>query len=48
MSFSSTYRKVARLEQLGFIKKTKIIRKAEGMDESFYGSVHFSILISLL
>ena len=36
MSFSSTYRKVSRLEQLGFIKKTKIIRKAEGMDESFY------------
>jgi DNA-binding transcriptional ArsR family regulator len=36
MPLSSTYRKVAILEQSGFIKKTKIIRKAEGMDESFY------------
>lgn len=36
LPLSSTYRKVARLEQLGVIKKTKIIRRAEGMDESFY------------
>ena len=36
LPLSSSYRKAARLEQLGIIKKTKIIRKAEGMDESFY------------
>ena len=36
MPLSSTYRKVTGLEQLGIIKKTKIIRRAEGMDESFY------------
>ncbi len=36
MPLSSTYRKVAGLEQLCIIKKTKIIRRAEGMDESFY------------
>src|ERR1044072_3915195 len=36
MPLSSAYRKVGWLEQLGVIKKTKIIRRAEGMDESFY------------
>jgi DNA-binding Lrp family transcriptional regulator len=36
MPLSSTYKRVAWLEKLGVIKKTKIIRKAEGMDESFY------------
>ncbi len=35
---SSTYRKVNKLEQLKIIKKTKIIRKMDGTDESFYTS----------
>lgn len=35
---SSTYRKVNRLEQIRIIKKTKIIRKIDGTDESFYTS----------
>jgi predicted transcriptional regulator len=33
---SSTYRKVNKLEQLKIIKKTKIVRKMDGTDESFY------------
>ena len=35
---SSTYRKVNKLEQLKIIKKTKIVRKMDGTDESFYTS----------
>lgn len=33
---SSTYRKVNKLENLHIIKKTKIVRKNDGTDESFY------------
>ena len=46
MPLSSTYRKAARLEQLGIIKKTKVIRKAEGMDESFYTLWVYEVSIS--
>jgi hypothetical protein len=46
MPLSSTYRKVARLEQLAIIKKTKIIRKAEGMEESFYTRWVYEVNIS--
>ena len=35
---SSTYRKINKLEQIKIIKKTKIIRKIDGTDESFYTS----------
>jgi len=35
---SSTYRKVNKLEQIKIIKKTKIVRKLDGTDESFYTS----------
>ena len=38
LPLSSTYRKVNKLEQLKMIKKTKIIRKTDGTDESFYKS----------
>ena len=38
LPLSSTYRKVNKLEQLKIIKKTKIIRKMDGTDESFYTS----------
>lgn len=34
----STYRKVNRLEQIKIVKKTKIVRKIDGTDESFYTS----------
>jgi predicted transcriptional regulator len=36
LPLSSTYRKVNKLEQLKIIKKTKIVRKMDGTDESFY------------
>jgi predicted transcriptional regulator len=38
LPLSSTYRKVNKLEQLKVIKKTKIVRKNDGTDESFYTS----------
>ena len=38
LPLSSTYRKVNMLEQLKMIKKTKIVRKTDGTDESFYTS----------
>jgi len=38
LPLSSTYRKVNKLEQLKIIKKTKIVRKMDGTDESFYTS----------
>ncbi|MEJ7642327.1 MAG: helix-turn-helix domain-containing protein [Candidatus Nitrosocosmicus sp.] len=33
---SSTYRKIGKLEQLQLIKKTKVIRRLDGLDETFY------------
>jgi DNA-binding transcriptional ArsR family regulator len=33
---SSTYRKMGKLEQLRIVKKAKIIRNLDGMDESLY------------
>ena len=36
LPLSSTYRKVNKLEQLKMIKKTKIVRKTDGTDESFF------------
>lgn len=38
LPLSSTYRKVNKLEQLKIIKKTKIVRKTDGTDESFFTS----------
>lgn len=36
MPISSTYKKIKKLDQLKFIRITKVIRTLEGMDESFY------------
>jgi len=36
---STTYRKVKNLESMGLIKKTKVIRTLEGLDESYYKSL---------
>ena len=33
---STTYRKIKNLESLKIIKKTKVIRTLEGLDESYY------------
>ena len=36
---STTYRKIKNLENLQLIKKTKIVRTLEGLDESYYRSM---------
>ena len=36
---STTYRKIKNLESLLLIKKTKVIRTLEGLDESYYRSL---------
>ncbi len=36
---STTYRKIKSLEALELVKKTKIIRTLEGLDESYYMSM---------
>ncbi len=38
LPLSSTYRKIVKLEIHGIIKKTKVIRKLDGSDESIYTS----------
>ena len=47
LPLSSTYRRVNKLEQLKIIKKTKIVRKTDGTDESFYTSLIDEIQITL-
>jgi predicted transcriptional regulator len=36
---STTYRKIKNLEGLELVKKTKVIRTLEGLDESYYKSM---------
>ncbi len=36
---STTYRKIKNLEVLGLVKKTKVVRTLEGLDESYYKSL---------
>jgi len=36
---STTYRKIKNLENLGLVKKTKVVRTLEGLDESYYKSL---------
>ena len=43
---SSTYRKIGKLERHGIIKKTKVIRKIDGSDESFYTNWIYEITIN--
>jgi predicted transcriptional regulator len=38
LPISTTYRKVNKLEQIKILKKTKIVRKIDGTDESLYTS----------
>ena len=47
MPLSSTYRKMGKLEQLRIVKKAKIIRNLDGMDESLYTRWADEINISL-
>ena len=43
---SSTYRKIGKLKRYGIIKKTKVIRKLDGSDESVYTSWIYEITIN--
>lgn len=43
---STTYRKIKSLEDLKLIKKTKVIRTLEGLDESYYKSLIFQINVN--
>ncbi|MDE1843255.1 MAG: winged helix-turn-helix transcriptional regulator [Thaumarchaeota archaeon] len=36
---STTYRKIKNLENMRLVKKTKVIRTLEGLDESYYKSM---------
>ena len=36
---STTYRKIKNLENLGLVRKTKVVRTLEGLDESYYKSL---------
>lgn len=38
MPTSTTYRKIKNLEELNLIKKTKVVRTIEGLNESYYRS----------
>jgi len=42
---STAYRKMKRLEELEIIKKTKVVRTLEGLDESYYKNWVFEITI---
>ena len=43
---STAYRKVKKLDELKIIKKTKIIRTLEGLDESFYRNWVYEIIVT--
>ena len=40
---STTYRKIKNLESLELVKKTKVVRTLEGLDESYYMSLVLGI-----
>jgi DNA-binding transcriptional ArsR family regulator len=40
---STAYRKIRRLEDLKIVKKTKVVRTLEGLDESYYKNWTFQI-----
>lgn len=43
---STAYRKIRKLEKLKIIKKTKVIRTLEGLDESYYKNWTFEIIVT--
>ena len=45
---STAYRKIKNLETLVLIKKTKVIRTLEGLDESYYKSLVSGIEVKFL
>jgi len=42
---STAYRKIKKLEEMGIIKKTKVIRTLEGLDERYYKNWTYEIVI---
>ena len=43
---STVYRKTRKLEELKMIKKTKVIRTLEGLDESYYKNWTYEIVVT--
>ena len=43
---STAYRKTKKLEELKIIKKTKVVRTLEGLDESYYKNWTFEIVVT--
>jgi DNA-binding transcriptional ArsR family regulator len=43
---SSAYRKVRKLEDLKILKKTKVVRTLEGLDESYYKNWIHEIVVT--
>lgn len=46
MPQSTAYRKVRRLEDLKIVKKTKVVRTLEGLDESYYKKWAYEIIVT--
>ena len=46
MPLSTAYRKVKKLDELKLIKKTKVVRTIEGLNESYYKNWIFEIVIT--
>lgn len=43
---STAYRKIRKLEDLKIIKKTKVVRTLEGLDESYYKNWIYEIIVT--
>lgn len=46
MPLSTAYRKTRKLEELKIIKKTKVVRTLEGLDESYYKNWTYEIIVT--
>jgi len=42
---STAYRKTRKLEELDIVKKTKVVRTLEGLDESYYKNWTYEIVV---
>ena len=43
---STAYRKTRKLEELDIVKKTKVVRTLEGLDESYYKNWTYEIVVT--
>jgi len=43
---STAYRKTRKLEELEIVKKTKVVRTLEGLDESYYKNWTYEIIVT--